>query len=1222
MSDTILDREPARSATGDRTVEVRPTVFVAVGGTGMEIVLRLRRRIMQTDWNGRRLSSLAEFPPAAFLYFDTDTNTGVESNKSQRRDPLSELVAFGPKESIQKKADLVYYRDEARHQANIVDWMPATDLSRINAEHGAGQVRAISRLLFFQEFKNIRASLIDCCQRVLQNVNNETQLRRLGIDIQANSVRIVVIASAAGGTGSGAFLDMGYLASSLRPAPQTDVDLFMMLPSGFQGANRARVFANGYAALSELEFCMRGDRRAPYVGSWTDRDRPEGVERPFKDVYLIDTKNVAGEITGDKDVVFDMVADILFEDFGNSDFARRKRSIGVNQQQFKMRPYAPRIGKLDSGTALSFYKGYSSLGQTTLNTTAALEFDKSVAEVTYGMIAAFFGILQSEKHNAVQAEERDNFLRHHLHLSSVPFQQIPTIAGRRVELAIAEFAVVDLLMLREDNTTVESALMLEIDRDIAGVKNNFIEHSTWSREIEHVYEQRKVDVDGRPGQQVTYGPRGEEIVKNRERLEAKLLGDGNDGLPAILYGLVDDHDRGGLDYTIDLIEEIAHAIEDASTGAVAKLAEAESKYARLSNDALNHNYVASLTRLAEASQRRLFSFGNGRDMAETILGQAQADVVDILRLRLRAIACREAQILLRNVCERLGRKQGADPTSNEPKGSGLVGEFLRGRNTVQRLLANVRTQITRVDDIIRRPDGGTFFTVKDRQVDIRTTDEELLEWGRQAFKGEGGSRSLFKRLADDKEQARIINILLEESNRRLQRHQPRIASCAEALRGIGEDARRELFEKMIERAMPWIDAKFDRDELKLEEEQYKLIIAVNEKTEFQREFGAQINACLPAGVGVKTVGYEETAIRGKIVCYCELSGIPLDIVAPLRSEWRRAYDEETNRQDAIPLHNHKDYEQFPTPVVPKSEELDRQKAQLELFLKGFMLGLLVRREDGDYRIQIRPNDWHRAGSERKIRRSNFILSQEAKLREQVRAAEDELSSAQVLAMAALSLWTADRAYAPRLVYQDKRETRVGGLAHHVALELYRDYLAKYRKRLPRFELDTDPEEAVRRLCTRERLDAWTEVLPGSLDDADPAETNRDEDDDASQRATDKRRVDPARFTQATIEALLTGAAPATARTAAPSPAPAFAPPPPPPPTASRFYLFHPTEGVKGPYEIEALAGLVAAGTLARDGLVCPEGQTTWVAASSQPALLRLFAPVGAPPPPPPPPPFA
>ncbi len=55
-----------KAATLDTTVdlEVRPTVFVGLGGTGMEILLRLRRRILQADWKGTRLNSLSEFPVA------------------------------------------------------------------------------------------------------------------------------------------------------------------------------------------------------------------------------------------------------------------------------------------------------------------------------------------------------------------------------------------------------------------------------------------------------------------------------------------------------------------------------------------------------------------------------------------------------------------------------------------------------------------------------------------------------------------------------------------------------------------------------------------------------------------------------------------------------------------------------------------------------------------------------------------------------------------------------------------------------------------------------------------------------------------------------------------------------------------------------------------------------------------------------------------------------
>ena len=36
-----------------------------------------------------------------------------------------------------------------------------------------------------------------------------------------------------------------------------------------------------------------------------------------------------------------MVADTLFEDFASADFANRKRSIAVNQQQHKIVPLQP-----------------------------------------------------------------------------------------------------------------------------------------------------------------------------------------------------------------------------------------------------------------------------------------------------------------------------------------------------------------------------------------------------------------------------------------------------------------------------------------------------------------------------------------------------------------------------------------------------------------------------------------------------------------------------------------------------------------------------------------------------------------------------------------------------------------------------------------------------------------------------------------------------------------
>ena len=62
-----------------------------------------------------------------------------------------------------------------------------------------------------------------------------------------------------------------------------------------------------------------------------------------------------------------MVADSLFEDFASADFANRKRSVAVNQQQHKLGPYNPRVPEGRFGDMrLSYSKVYSAFGNAVL----------------------------------------------------------------------------------------------------------------------------------------------------------------------------------------------------------------------------------------------------------------------------------------------------------------------------------------------------------------------------------------------------------------------------------------------------------------------------------------------------------------------------------------------------------------------------------------------------------------------------------------------------------------------------------------------------------------------------------------------------------------------------------------------------------------------------------------------------------------------------------------
>ena len=99
----MADELDANGGKVDQLLECRPTVFVGLGGTGMEILLRLRRRILQHTWNGNRLSSLSDFPIAAFLYFDTDTNEAREAGRAAATDPMGAAVRFAQGDTLQKE---------------------------------------------------------------------------------------------------------------------------------------------------------------------------------------------------------------------------------------------------------------------------------------------------------------------------------------------------------------------------------------------------------------------------------------------------------------------------------------------------------------------------------------------------------------------------------------------------------------------------------------------------------------------------------------------------------------------------------------------------------------------------------------------------------------------------------------------------------------------------------------------------------------------------------------------------------------------------------------------------------------------------------------------------------------------------------------------------------------------------------------------------------------
>ena len=113
-------------------------------------------------------------------------------------------------------------------------------------------------LAFFHHYKKLREEI----QRKVNHVRSqeaESEMKKIfpQYDADPNDLEIVLVTSIAGGTGSGSFIDMGFLCRDLFPNAVSTA--YLVLPSVFDWVpgKRQTTRANGFAALKELEHYMQ-----------------------------------------------------------------------------------------------------------------------------------------------------------------------------------------------------------------------------------------------------------------------------------------------------------------------------------------------------------------------------------------------------------------------------------------------------------------------------------------------------------------------------------------------------------------------------------------------------------------------------------------------------------------------------------------------------------------------------------------------------------------------------------------------------------------------------------------------------------------------------------------------------------------------------------------------------------------------------------------------------
>jgi hypothetical protein len=303
-----------------KEMRLRPTLVIGLGGSGYQVAVQLKARLVEAFGNEAGYDDVVKF-----MVLDTaNENFKAPQPNYPERDsvglsagrefvrisdvPLQELMANRNKMIGERRLTGVY-----KH-------LPKT-LRSSHIDQGAQQIRRLGRIALFHRYQDVKERMSIVIRDLLKMRDTRT---RGDVDLkvdQRQRLRVYIVCSICGGTGSGTFIDMAYITRYIAetqnlPPQNVDVVGMLMLPEAFPnvsttGADRIR--ANACAALLDLEYYNQDtiNDDTIYYEDFGVEQVP-GRSRPFNICYLIGGSNSASlTVDGVKELA-PMLADSIF----------------------------------------------------------------------------------------------------------------------------------------------------------------------------------------------------------------------------------------------------------------------------------------------------------------------------------------------------------------------------------------------------------------------------------------------------------------------------------------------------------------------------------------------------------------------------------------------------------------------------------------------------------------------------------------------------------------------------------------------------------------------------------------------------------------------------------------------------------------------------------------------------------------------------------------------
>lgn len=292
----------------------KPVLLIGLGGTGSKIAAKIYNEVPEE-----------EKKKVVVHIFDTDVNEVLGLKASDRTIISTDLT-------VEKCLLKDYMR-----QCNADAWFPVEypTIMKTKFSDGAGQIRAISRLAYMDAIASGKLKELEKKLQIFSQLDGHDN---------NDDVRVMVVSSLAGGTGSGIFLQTALFIKDYFESRGKSVKIrgAFLLPDIFvktgtiSGSKINNIYANGYACLKELDAILKST-----IGNKNDDNiniqlayKPGMADEkvsiaPYDLTFLYDYENVDGKHLASFEHYKDQISKALYLQLF-SDIAGASESDEIN----------------------------------------------------------------------------------------------------------------------------------------------------------------------------------------------------------------------------------------------------------------------------------------------------------------------------------------------------------------------------------------------------------------------------------------------------------------------------------------------------------------------------------------------------------------------------------------------------------------------------------------------------------------------------------------------------------------------------------------------------------------------------------------------------------------------------------------------------------------------------------------------------------------------------